>query len=125
MVTVGPKLVPLDEARVLDAAFAVLEAHGFAGLTIRRIAEVLDDLRRYDGQSVVLKGTVGAPMNLFGVVKYFDLTDDSGTIKVVTERGLPAEGSEVEVTGIVKQAMQVGGVELTVLYEPAVGVGEE
>ena len=32
---------PLDEARVLDAAFAVLEAHGFAGLTIRRIADAL------------------------------------------------------------------------------------
>lgn len=32
---------PLDEASVLDAAFAVLETHGFEGLTIRRIAEVL------------------------------------------------------------------------------------
>ena len=32
---------PLDERRVLDAAFAVLEAHGFEGLTIRRIADVL------------------------------------------------------------------------------------
>jgi len=31
----------LDEARVLDAAFAVLEAEGFAGLTIRRIADQL------------------------------------------------------------------------------------
>jgi TetR/AcrR family tetracycline transcriptional repressor len=41
MVTTGLKSAPLDEARVLDAAFAVLEAHGFAGLTIRRIAEVL------------------------------------------------------------------------------------
>lgn len=41
MVTAGLKPVPLDEARVLDAAFAVLEAHGFEGLTIRRIAEVL------------------------------------------------------------------------------------
>lgn len=32
---------PLDERRVLDAAFCVLEAHGFEGLTIRRIAGVL------------------------------------------------------------------------------------
>ncbi len=32
---------PLDEARVLDAAFRVLEAQGFAGLTIRRIADDL------------------------------------------------------------------------------------
>ncbi len=35
------KPIPLDEARVLDAAFAVLEAHGFEGLTIRRIADAL------------------------------------------------------------------------------------
>jgi AcrR family transcriptional regulator len=41
MVNAALKPAPLDEARVLDAAFAVLEQHGFAGLTIRRIAEVL------------------------------------------------------------------------------------
>lgn len=35
------KTPPLDAARVLDAAFNVLERHGFAGLTIRRIADVL------------------------------------------------------------------------------------
>ena len=35
------KSPPLDEKRVLDAAFAVLETHGFEGLTIRRIADVL------------------------------------------------------------------------------------
>lgn len=35
------KIQPLDETRVLDAAFRVLEAHGFAGLTIRRIADEL------------------------------------------------------------------------------------
>jgi AcrR family transcriptional regulator len=31
----------LDETRVLDAAFRVLEVHGFDGLTIRRIADEL------------------------------------------------------------------------------------
>jgi TetR/AcrR family tetracycline transcriptional repressor len=40
MVSTPPK-PPLDEARVLDAAFAVLEVHGFAGLTIRRLADEL------------------------------------------------------------------------------------
>jgi len=37
----SPKHPPLDESRVLDAAFRVLEAHGFGGLTIRRIADEL------------------------------------------------------------------------------------
>ncbi len=41
MATGATKTEPLDERRVLDAAFAVLEMHGFEGLTIRRIAEVL------------------------------------------------------------------------------------
>ncbi len=41
MVSTPAKTRPLDEARVLDAAFMVLEAHGFAGLTIRRIADEL------------------------------------------------------------------------------------
>jgi TetR/AcrR family tetracycline transcriptional repressor len=35
------KPAPLDATRVLDAAFVVVEAHGFEGLTIRRIADVL------------------------------------------------------------------------------------
>src|SRR3954470_18131338 len=41
MVSRSAKTAPLDETRVLDAAFRVLERHGFEGLTIRRIAEVL------------------------------------------------------------------------------------
>ncbi len=41
MVTPPAKPQPLDAARVLDAAFSVLEAHGFEGLTIRRIAAAL------------------------------------------------------------------------------------
>src|SRR3954469_19437454 len=41
MVSRSAKTAPLDETRVLDAAFRVLERHGFAGLTIRRIADVL------------------------------------------------------------------------------------
>ena len=41
MASEAAKPEPLDERRVLDAAFAVLETHGFEGLTIRRIAEVL------------------------------------------------------------------------------------
>jgi hypothetical protein len=84
------------------------------------IAEVLGDLRKYDGLSVTLKGRVAAPTNLFGI-KYFELDDGTGSVKVVTERGLPAEGSEITVSGIVKQAMQVGDMELTVILEPAMG----
>jgi TetR/AcrR family tetracycline transcriptional repressor len=41
MVNPSTKAVPLDADRILDAAFRVLEQHGFAGLTIRRIADDL------------------------------------------------------------------------------------
>jgi TetR/AcrR family tetracycline transcriptional repressor len=41
MVNQSTKAAPLDADRILDAAFRVLEQHGFAGLTIRRIADDL------------------------------------------------------------------------------------
>ena len=87
------------------------------------VATILADLRTYDGQSVTLKGRALSPTNIFGL-KYYDLDDGSGSIKVITERGLPAEGSEITVTGVVKQAVQIGEMELTVVYEPQLGEAE-
>jgi len=82
------------------------------------IGTVTSDLRTYDGQIVTVKGHVDSATNLI-FAKTFELSDDSGTITVVTERGLPAEGSEVTVTGQVNQAFKIGSFEKTVLMEPA------
>ena len=52
-------------------------------------------------------------------VKAFDLSDDTGTIKVVTQRGLPAIGDTLTVTGEVHEVFNVGDVNMTVLVELA------
>jgi hypothetical protein len=86
------------------------------------IGEVTSNLREWDGQPVTIKGTVSAPVNAFGLAKAFRLTDDTGNIMVVTEKGLPSDGAEVTVNGYVKQMFEFAGVQQTIVYESA---GEE
>lgn len=87
------------------------------------IAEVTSDIREYDGKTVTVKGSVARSVNILGF-KSYEISDGSGTIRVITERGLPSEGSEVEVTGVVNQAFKLGPAEVIVIMEPAEGGGE-
>ncbi|MBN2081185.1 OB-fold nucleic acid binding domain-containing protein [bacterium] len=103
----------------------IIVAAGLAWLAWRTIeppptpiGTVLNDLRTYDGQGVTVAGTVENPLNLLGL-KTYDLTDDSGTIRVVTERGLPKAGDEIHVTGMVSEVFNVAGVNMTVIMETA------
>ena len=100
-------------------AMALIRAGGLERVT--PIGDIKTNIRELDGQAVTIKGTVSAPLNIFGVAKAFRLTDDSGDIMVVTEKGLPADGDEVRVDGYVKQAFKVGTLEQTIVYEPAEG----
>lgn len=79
------------------------------------IGDILSDLRTYDGQLVHVKGEVTNTMNL--VVKWFELDDGTGTITVVTERGLPTKGTTVEVDGQVDELFNLGGISKTVILE--------
>jgi hypothetical protein len=81
------------------------------------IASVLRDLRTYDGTSVTVQGTVKETFNFAGV-KWYQLEDPTGSIPVVTQRGLPAVGHYMLVTGIVNEVFNLGGINYTVLLEP-------
>jgi hypothetical protein len=85
---------------------------------VEQIADVLADLRNYDGLTVTFKGEVSGTLNVLGL-KTYTLDDGSGTITVVTERGLPKNGEELRVTGVIKEMFNVAGVNYTVLYEAA------
>lgn len=80
------------------------------------IGEILADLRTYDGKPVTIRGEVTNTLNVV-VLKAFDVTDDSGSIRVVTERGLPRIGSEITVNGIVHEVYNIAGVNYTVVLE--------
>jgi hypothetical protein len=82
------------------------------------IGDILADLRKYDGQTVTIAGEASNPLNVL-VMKAYDVSDGTGSIKVVTERGLPAAGSVVRVEGVVHEVFNLGGMNYTVLLEPA------
>jgi len=88
------------------------------------IGEILSDTRKWDQQPVTIEGQVSAPLNVLGN-KMFRVTDTSGDIMVVTERGLPAAGDTVRVDGYVKQVFQIGTINETVVYETASGDDKE
>jgi hypothetical protein len=82
------------------------------------LGDIAANIRQWDGQQVLVEGTVSNPTNLYAV-KFFILTDESGSMPIVTERGLPADGSTARVNGHVKQMFEVAGLEQTVIFELA------
>jgi hypothetical protein len=80
------------------------------------IKRILDDPRAYDGKAVTISGTVGVSANLL-VLRYYSVRDRTGEIVVVTERAVPRQGTEVRVTGRVRQAFAIGDRSVVVVYE--------
>ncbi len=67
-------------------------------LTATKIKDILDHPRNYENKEVTIYGTVVGGASLL-VVKYFELQDDTGAIRVVTDRVLPKQGEKLRVTG--------------------------
>jgi len=80
------------------------------------IEKTLENPRAYEGRSITLSGTVTGRQSLLAV-KYFSLKDDTGEIRVVTNRALPNIGSRTEVYGRVQQAFALGDQQLVVFVE--------
>ncbi|MBI2088489.1 MAG: hypothetical protein HYT78_07070 [Deltaproteobacteria bacterium] len=56
-------------------------------LTATRVKDILDHPRNYENKEITIYGTVTGGASLL-VVKYFEIEDDTGTIKVMT-KGYP------------------------------------
>ena len=84
-------------------------------LTATRIKDILDHPRDYENKEITIYGTVTDAVSLL-VVKYFEIQDDTGTIKVVTDKLLPTKGEKLKVTGRMV-AIEVGTERWIVLRE--------
>ncbi len=104
---------------VVVAGLAVLAVAGalylrlFAPTPIHRITS---DPKGFDGKIVVVSGTVRQAGGLLGVGAY-ELEDDTGKIAVVTDAGVPPEGSRLTVRGMAKNAYTIGNLSLVVIVE--------
>jgi len=104
---------------VLVLAAAGVAAYLLMGGTAERttpIGSILRDLRKYDGQQVTVKGKVVARMSIL-TLRWYEVQDKTGSITVVTKRGLPNRDEEVTVTGTVREVFNVGGYDKTVIVE--------
>jgi len=83
---------------VMVLAAVGLLARSAAALTI---ADVLANPTAYDGQTVVLTGTVDVALPIGGESGY-NLRDGRSVITVVSRSGAPAVGASLAVTGTVR-----------------------
>lgn len=84
------------------------------------VGTILGDLRAWDGRPVTVRGTVTNRLSIAGF-KSYDIEDESGSIKIVTQRGIPPAGEVVTVTGVVNSVFTVGTMDFTIIMEPAAG----
>lgn len=88
----------LISALVFCLAFASFGCDTIDKLTATKIKDVLDHPRDYEDKEVTVYGTVTDATSIV-IVKYFEIQDDTGKIKVLTDRSLPAKGEKIKVTG--------------------------
>jgi hypothetical protein len=88
----------------------------FGALFPTPIREILDHPEQYDRRSVTIAGEVEGATNIL-VLRYYRVSDGTGTITVVTPRAVPKRGTKVKVRGVVHQAFAIGDQSLTILSE--------
>ncbi len=94
--------------RIAASALPVLLVLVLAGCEAVKISSVLADPSRYVNKTVVIQGTVQNSMGALGHGAYA-VSDGTGTIWVISSRGVPARGARVAVEGQVFQGVQFLG----------------
>ena len=79
-------------------AFVNVACDAAYSITATKIRDILDHPRDYQSKEITVYGTVTNAVSLL-VIKYYEIQDDAGSIKVVTDNLLPARGEKLSVTG--------------------------
>lgn len=80
------------------------------------IRDIVENPRKYADRTVTVRGEVQDTFGLGGI-KYFTVSDSTGSLRVSTERPLPKKGERIRVTGQVKEAFSLGTQTSVVLVE--------
>jgi len=83
---------------VLCLAFSNVACDPVYSVTATKIKDILDHPRDYQNKEVVIRGSVTNTVSLL-VIKYFEIQDETGSVKVVTDKLLPSRGEKLIVTG--------------------------
>ena len=96
-----------------DAAYSI---------TATKIKDLLDHPRDYQSKDITVYGTVTNAVSLL-VIKYYEIQDGTGSIKVVTDKLLPTRGEKLKVTGRMT-VVELGTERWVVLRENQDSVGQ-
>ncbi|HVR70356.1 MAG TPA: hypothetical protein VMT87_05870 [Vicinamibacteria bacterium] len=106
-------------ARRTGMLAVALLALGLAGCRETTVARLLAEPERWRNKDVGLKGTVVQSASVLGRGAY-RLDDGTGTIWIISTRGVPREGARVGVRGELKDIVDLGTL---VPLPPEVGSG--
>ena len=76
------------------------------------ISSILNQPNNFTGKEVVVAGNVGKSYEVNLIIAnagVYQLDDGSGKIWVITRNGIPGEGTQVGVKGIVSNGIKLGG----------------
>jgi hypothetical protein len=79
-------------------AFLNVACDAAYSITATKIRDILDHPRDYQSKEITVYGTVTNAVSLL-VIKYYEIQDGTGSIKVVTDKLLPTRGEKLKVTG--------------------------
>jgi hypothetical protein len=102
-------------AALFVIALALAGCDAYKKVTATKIRDILDHPRDFENKDVTIYGTVTESSSVI-FVKFFEVQDDTGRIKVVTSRVLPQNGEKVQVTGRM-QSIEIGPQRTIVLRE--------
>lgn len=96
-------------ARRLLIGFGVAAIVSLTACAPKTIGHVLADPQRYANKEIKLKGEVERSYSFLGRGAY-ELRDHTGRLWIVSDRGVPREGTRVEVKGTIREAFDLGSV---------------
>ena len=92
---------------------------GLAGCATKTINRIMAEPSRYNNRDVTIQGTVVKSASLLGHGTY-QIDDGTGTLWVVSKKGVPRKGARVKVTGKIRDVVDLGSV---IPLPPEVGSG--
>jgi hypothetical protein len=95
--------------RVPAALLAAGLGLALAGCATKRINDILADPSRYANEDVTIKGDVTQSVSVLGHGTY-KIEDGTGSLWVVSKKGVPRKGARVEVTGKIRDVADLGSV---------------
>jgi hypothetical protein len=96
-------------AKLRFPAVLAVSVLALTGCATKRINDILADPSRYANKDVTVKGEVTQSVSVLGHGSY-KIEDGTGSLWVVSTKGVPRKGARVQATGKIRDVADLGSV---------------